>query len=178
MALAIVLALNPTPLEVNPWKLWVLFVGGAIQFTIVTLLAMRRLRDERNELNRGGQLLNGVGNVFAVTFVIGVLFVGLQDAITQRQPGKQFEAALGTYTQTVAADKKDAIGDAAYALFAACGQLKNEPDSARRVLLQQECQQLLATPPPLDRATAALQRSAGVGANVVPSPAPSPSPRP
>jgi hypothetical protein len=178
MALAIVLALNPTPLEVDASQLRLLFFGGALQFAIAIVLSMRFLRDQANELNRAGQILNGAGNVFAVGFVIGILYVGLQHALAQRQPGKQFEAALGTYTETVAADKKDAIGDAAYGLFAACGRLKSEPDTSRRVLLQQECKGLLGTPPPLDRASGALQRTSGVGAVIGSSPIPSPSPHP
>jgi hypothetical protein len=172
-----VLALNPTPLEVDPWKLQVFFVGGAIQFTIAIVLAMRRFRELNNDLNRVGQMLNERGQCVRTRLRDRCPLLALQDAIAQGQPGKQFEAALGTYTQAVAADKKDAIGDAAYAVFAACGRLKGEPDTARRVLLQQECQQLVCTPPPLERASAALRRASGAGAVIEPSPLPSPSPR-
>ncbi len=183
MAVAIAMAAGTTWLEPATWLLWVLFLSGMALFILAFLLSARWAHDERDADGKGGGLnttglyLSGVANILMTGLILLGLVTAFLETLAQRNPTEKFGSALGTYVEAAVAEKKEAIPQAAYAVFAACERVRTISDEAERALLTVECRTLLGTPLPLERARTALERAKNLNPSIgSPSLGPSPSP--
>jgi hypothetical protein len=177
MLLAVLAALQPSPLEPDSWQLWVLFIFGAAQFLVSVLLATSIWRTADGVLIETGKLINGFAIIFAALFTIVTFAAALGAALPRLATKERLEDALAGYIEAATAERKaPPLSESVYPVFAACARVRTVPNDADRVLLSRECAALLGTPPAVDRAADALRRiRSPEQVTAVPSVSPGPS---
>lgn len=136
-----------------------------------------RLLEKREDrkLTRVGRQLAGFANGLTLLLIIGGLSAAFIETLEKRNPIDKLETALGNYVQAALTDKKETLPQAAYAIFAACERVRTIPDEAERALLSGECQALIGSPIPLNRAQQSLEKAKKLNSPVVPTPTVTPT---